>query len=739
MPTTFSARRLLCFALLSLLLVGSVPAVFAQNPVEINVCDNTYISGDQLRVPVTVAGFTDILSVQFSVDYGADQLQLVGIVFPDSTLLPGISQNSFGTTTPGKVAFSWFDPTSNLVSLPDATVLFELVFLQIGPGPYALTLADDPTPVEVYGVNQTLLPVEGCQGQVVLGSNVFITTRFDANGDCNPQAEETGLPNWQLTLSDGSDEYIGYANELGLVVMSVPPGTYSANWTAPASAELWAVCPGSETVVVPASGILESAVSIGAAVECPQLRVSVSSGNFRPCFENNLLLIEYANLGSATATDAYIELNLNTAITILDSPVAYTEVEPGLIRFELGDVPVGATERWYLTARLDCDFTVGATLCFTGQIFPNAPCEGFDPAWAGGDVKIATDCSGGEAKFLIRNEGTGPADNLQYIVIEDAVMYSPQPVSVPVGGEVPVTMPANGATFRLEMDQPVGHPDLSRPLAVLEGCGTNGSGTFSTGFVNAFPQYDADDYFDRYCVQVTAAYDPNDKMAVPFGIDAERFIEPNGRLDYRIRFQNTGTDTAFTVIIKDTLPPGLDVSTLRAGAASHPYELTITEERILSFSFRNILLPDSTTNEPASNGFVLFSIAQDPELPDGTRLENSASIYFDFNPPIVTNLSVHTVMRDFLEVVSGTPAPGAELPHRVFPNPVADELHIQLGDFASRAWGFTLYDALGRPVRHQLLNAPENHFSVRGLAAGVYYYRLSEPGGRWTSGRLSVR
>ena len=35
--------------------------------------------------------------------------------------------------------------------------------------------------------------------------------------------------------------------------------------------------------------------------------------------------------------------------------------------------------------------------------------------------------------------------------------------------------------------------------------------------------------------------------------------------DYKIRFQNTGTDTAFVVIIRDTIDAGLDLTTPRTG------------------------------------------------------------------------------------------------------------------------------------------------------------------------------
>jgi hypothetical protein len=62
------------------------------------------------------------------------------------------------------------------------------------------------------------------------------------------------------------------------------------------------------------------------------------------------------------------------------------------------------------------------------------------------------------------------------------------------------------------------------------------------------------------------------------------------------------------VVIRDTLSPLLDISTIRPGAASHNYDFEVYGDRVVQFSFNNILLPDSTVNEAASHGFVAFRV-----------------------------------------------------------------------------------------------------------------------------------
>jgi uncharacterized repeat protein (TIGR01451 family) len=145
---------------------------------------------------------------------------------------------------------------------------------------------------------------------------------------------------------------------------------------------------------------------------------------------------------------------------------------------------------------------------------------------------------------------------------------------------------------------------------------------------------------------VTGSYDPNDKLAMTSTGSAE-FWDPSADewIDYTIRFQNTGTDTAFHVIITDTLPQGLDPATLQVAAASHPFTWELKGIGVLKFRMLGILLPDSNINEPRSHGFVGFRIKprvgylEEP----GDSVANIANIYFDFNPPVITPPSVLSV------------------------------------------------------------------------------------------------
>lgn len=146
---------------------------------------------------------------------------------------------------------------------------------------------------------------------------------------------------------------------------------------------------------------------------------------------------------------------------------------------------------------------------------------------------------------------------------------------------------------------------------------------------------------------LTAAYDPNDKRVTP-GYGPQGAVDMDTEwLKYTIRFQNTGSDTAFNILIHDQLLPALlEPNSLQVLGASH--ELTMAQiepDGGVFFRFMNILLPDSNTNEPDSHGSVVFRVALRPGLPAGTVVPNAAEIYFDFNPPIATD-TIITTLRD---------------------------------------------------------------------------------------------
>jgi len=224
----------------------------------------------------------------------------------------------------------------------------------------------------------------------------------------------------------------------------------------------------------------------------------------------------------------------------------------------------------------------------------------------------------------------------------------------------------------------------------------------------------------KECQKNRGSFDPNDKRAFVEGIERRDTVSPNGHIEYQIRFQNTGTDTAFQVIIYDTIRNELDIASVQIGASSHPYTFEIVRENILKFTFPGIMLPDSFINEPASNGYIKFSIGQKPDLEIGTIIKNSATIFFDFNKAVITPVSELVVE----EVISIVEAPVKELYAIIaYPNPTGNIVFIKIRDCYQEVV-FRLYDLTGREILRHAGMGPEISMDMKGLVPGPYHYNL---------------
>ena len=142
----------------------------------------------------------------------------------------------------------------------------------------------------------------------------------------------------------------------------------------------------------------------------------------------------------------------------------------------------------------------------------------------------------------------------------------------------------------------------------------------------------------------TCAYDPNDKLVMPSGIGSPGYILPSdSTLEYTVRFQNTGNDTAINVTITDQLDSNLDWSSLTPISNSHPAQISVDPNGMATFQFDQIMLPDSNVNFNASQGFIKYQINVVGGRPIGTLIQNTANIFFDLNPAVVTNTTTNTL------------------------------------------------------------------------------------------------
>ncbi len=149
-----------------------------------------------------------------------------------------------------------------------------------------------------------------------------------------------------------------------------------------------------------------------------------------------------------------------------------------------------------------------------------------------------------------------------------------------------------------------------------------------------------------YKTPLRCGYDPNDKQVNPDRTG--HFTLMDEELYYSIRFQNKGNDLAYDIKIIDTLSPKLDFRTLRVIGSSHMSSLTWegVHDSVFIFSFHNINLPDTITSLEGSQGYLTFAIKALSPLEEFSEIHNRASIFFDANPPVITNTTTNVFVNE---------------------------------------------------------------------------------------------
>ena len=217
---------------------------------------------------------------------------------------------------------------------------------------------------------------------------------------------------------------------------------------------------------------------------------------------------------------------------------------------------------------------------------------------------------------------------------------------------------------------------------------------------------------------VVNSYDPNDKTCLEGATISPSKV--GDYVHYMIRFENNGTANAQNIVVKDMIDLAkFDIASLVPIKGSHSFVTSITAGNKVEFIFENINLPFDNAN---NDGYVAFKIKTKPTLVVGNTFSNTASIYFDYNFPIVTNTATTTIAAlsvqdfEFSNYFS------------VYPNPVHDVLHITSKGTIEIS-SINIYNTLGQLVL-VIPNAKDSKtVDVSSLASGNYFIKINSDKG----------
>jgi uncharacterized repeat protein (TIGR01451 family) len=503
--------------------------------------------------------------------------------------------------------------------------------------------------------------------------NIAAKITHDVNTNCLDDPNELRLEGFPIIMNPGNlvltTNVIG---EVDLCGLNIPDGTYTLtidgtfdNWEASCTADA-SILIQNGSVVSPASFYYFN------TNPCPSPDISITCPTIRRCSEHTWPVYVYAcndNLGTGILENAYVQVELDENIIVDSATTPPFTMVNGLYQFEIGNLNPGQCTTIVINANFSCDLEIGETLCMEATLYPVPECteiEGPGPGectepWDHSSLEVEGECDEdtGTITFTIENDGEAMVCSSEVRVYVDGELFETHYIQLGAESDTTFTYPTNGGTWILQADQHPLHPGNSHPNDHVEGCGdVEGEGDgddddddgddddddeWEPGLVDDLPCGDESPFVDVYCGEVVGSFDPNDKQGFPNGVGETHDVLPNEQLQYLIRFQNTGTAPAYTVVIRDTLDTDLDIFSVTPGVASHDYSFTMYGERVLQWTFNNIMLADSFSNEEASHGFITYTVNQVADLANGTEITNSAAIYFDSNEPVITNTTLHTI------------------------------------------------------------------------------------------------
>jgi len=235
----------------------------------------------------------------------------------------------------------------------------------------------------------------------------------------------------------------------------------------------------------------------------------------------------------------------------------------------------------------------------------------------------------------------------------------------------------------------------------------------------------------EYTLNISNVWNPNEKTVSP-SLQTEGFVLMESKLDYTIRFQNKGTAPAYNIYIVDTIDSHLDINTLRIVSQSHNMHYKISD-RVVTFYFENIELPYESQNSNESFGFIRYEIEPETSLEEETEITNTAYIYFDYNPAVITNTTKSIFVTE-IPIFSNVKSENMDTfsTIKIGPNPTQGIININIptdSDYTN----FTISTINGKSVYSHSISNSNLSLDLGFLPQGIYNITFDSESGIFES------
>lgn len=202
---------------------------------------------------------------------------------------------------------------------------------------------------------------------------------------------------------------------------------------------------------------------IATTSSCPLMYVDVDIPFLQSCLSSSAR-ISYCNHGNSPATNSYVEVTLDSVLTLDSAAISYTALGSNRYRFDIGTVQDSACGGFDLYVHTRCDINLlNQEHCITARIYPDTVCAG---VWNNYILTSDGECYGDSVLFTLANQGTtvDVSHQIYFIIIDDHLLINGQGTIVKQG----VVAINSGGTQTVSLATPNGTTANNYRLKILD-------------------------------------------------------------------------------------------------------------------------------------------------------------------------------------------------------------------------------------------------------------------------------
>jgi hypothetical protein len=440
---------------------------------------------------------------------------------------------------------------------------------------------------------------------------------IDVNNNCQADTIDIVAKDWFLNVENTTTSSIITDNS-GKFRIRTESGPTTLTALAPHPTDIWQFCANNITVNTGSNNPLAQITFLAQSADggCPHTEVSITQPDLVRC-STSTYIVTVQNRGAGASGDLLLNIVTDPALTIESASEPYAQ-NGNSIEFEIPPMDMFEQKNITVKARLTCNVQIGATHAIDARLTP-VECA---IAWTGPRFALEGNCSGNEVVFSLKNEGSGGVNaSSRYRVISDDLLYSDWTDVLLSEGSTPsvLSFPADGRTWRVELEQALGYPQASHPAVSIEGCGVGDNGLYAIAHRHAWRYDDGNPDVAAVLAPNTTGV-PDRVVESSYGFGQYNFVSDTGWLEYTARVRNHLNEVLNKVEYRLAFSPTLDIRTFQVLSSNEPVDIELGNDYGIKATMDNIqidtgayamlrfrILPFGDT-PPDSSSLSLFTV-----------------------------------------------------------------------------------------------------------------------------------